>query len=163
MQFFARGNRITDLKVAVIGQAHNIPGISFVHHLFFLRHKSGRRREFHHPVETDMLIIHVSLEFSGTDFYEGDTGTVIRIHVSMYLEDKSGEILLIRIHHTLFSLYFAGRRGNIHKTVQQFFHPEIIQCGAKEYRCQFSGEIPVTVERRIDFGNQFHIVAQFLR
>ncbi len=163
MQVLARRKRIADLEVPVVGQTHDIPRKRFLHHLFFLSHKSRGRGELHHPVEPHVLVIHVAFKLARTHLHESDTRTVVGIHVGMNLENKSRETLFIGIHHPLFGLHLTGRRGDIHKTVEQLLHPEIIQSRTKEYRSQTSRKVLVTVECRIHLRNQFHVVAQLLR
>ena len=75
------------LLVAV--NANDIACKGFIDRFFLLRHKSGGGSQPHPFVGTDMFVVGVSLEASGTDFQESNAAPVIGIHIGMYLKYKS--------------------------------------------------------------------------
>ena len=58
-----------------------------------------------------MLVAGITLEASGADLDEGDTATVVRIHIGVYLEDKACEGWFVWRYFTLFRLDGTGGRS----------------------------------------------------
>ena len=71
---------------------------------------------------TDMLVVGVSLETSGTYLYKGDTTAVIRVHVGMNLKYKSRESILFRIYFPFNSLHRTREWSDTHKAIEQFLY-----------------------------------------
>src|SRR5690554_5165853 len=163
MELLPRGERIPYLEVPGIGEAEDIAGERFVHDLFLLRHKGGRRRTTHHPGEPHVLVVDIPLEPAGTYFHESYTGPVIGIHVRVYLEHETGEILLVGIYLSLDRLDGTRRRGDLHETVQQFLYPKVVQGRTEEYRGKVTGKVCFTVELRVHLRDQLQIVTQLVR
>ena len=162
MQVFAGGQRVADFeRSAGVGQAHDVAREGIVHHLFLLGHKRCGGREPHLLVETHVFVIDVAFEFARAHFHEGDTRTVVGVHVGMNLENKARESLFAGIHLTFESLCRARTGGYLAETVQQFLHAEIVQSRPEEHRCQLSGQIGLHVEIGIDALQQIHVLAQF--
>ena len=126
MKLFASGQRISDFEIPGIGQSHDIAGVCLIYHLFLLGHESGRTAESHHLSETDMLIVDIAFELTGTDLHECNTTSVVRVHICVNLEYKAGECLFFRINYPFHRLYRPGRWGDLDKAIQQFFHTEVI-------------------------------------
>ena len=82
---------------------------------------------------------------------------MVRVHIGMDLEDKTGESLFFRIDHPFHSRYGTGRRSDIDKAIQQLFHPEVIQGRAKEYGSDISFQVGIDIKFRIDAFDQFDI------
>ena len=64
--------------------------------------------------------------------------SVPRIHVGLYLEYETGKFFLFRRYRA--RLRFARTRGRriILECIEQFPDAEIVDAGAKEYRCQIT-------------------------
>ena len=160
MKLLARSQRIADLEIPGIRQTDNIAGKSLVHRLLLLRHKSSRATETQLFAETDMFIRSVTLETTGTDLYESDTTTMVRVHIGMYLKDKAGEAILFRFNHTFHRLNRTGRRGNLDKAIQQLLHTEVVQGRAEKDRCDIPFQIRIHIELRINAFDQLDVRTQ---
>ena len=88
---------------------------------------------------------------------------MVRIHIGMDLEDEAGESILFRIDHPFHCRYGAGRRSDIDKAIQQLFHPEVIQSGTEEYRCDIPFQICLDIKFGINTFDQFDIGTQLFR
>ena len=128
--------RITNLKVAGIGQSYNISGIGIIHNFFLLSHKSGRGRKAELLIKTDVTIVFIAFKTPRTNLDKSDTAAVIGIHIGMDLEDKSGERLLTRLHNALFCLSGLWRWCNAHKTIEQLSNTKVIEGRTEENRSQ---------------------------
>ena len=157
MKFFTGSQRITDLEVSGIRQTDDIAGKSLVHHFLLLRHESCRTAETHHLSETDMLVVGITFETSGTNLHESNTTAMVRVHIGMDLENEAGESILFRIDHPFHSRYRTGRRSDIDKAIQQLFHPEVIQGRTKKHGSNISFQISIDIEFRINPFYQFDI------
>ena len=160
MKFFTGSQRITDLEVSGIRQTDDIAGKSLVHHFLLLRHESRRTAETHHLSETDMLVVGITFETAGTNLHESNTTAMIRVHIGMDLENETGEGILFRIDHPFHSRHGTGRRSDIDKAIQQFFHPEVIQGRTKEHGSDISFQVGIDIEFGINTFYQLDIGTQ---
>ena len=118
MQFLSGSQRIPYLKVPGIRQTDNITRERLIHHFFLLSHESRRATETHHLTETYMLIVRVTLKTTGTNLHKSDTTAMVRVHIRMDLENKAGEIILIRVYHTLYRMDRTWRGSDTDKAIQ---------------------------------------------
>ena len=103
----------------------------------------------------------VALELTAAHLTESDTRTMVGIDIRSDLEDKAREFLLLGFHLTFLRLGRTRTGGNLHETIQQFLHTEIIQCRTKEHRCHLSRTVGLHIKLRIDTIHQFKVLAQF--
>ena len=69
---------------------------------FFISHEGRRTGILEVFFQTDVPVIFISLEHSGTDFNKSYSAPVIGVNVSMYLKDESGKCFFFRMHQSLF-------------------------------------------------------------
>ncbi len=150
VQRFALGKGISDLKIAGIVQADDIPRIGFIDHGFFCRHEGGGVGKLHFPALADVQVVGVALEFPGADSEERDPVAVVGVHIRMDLEHKPGELVFFGVDDAFFG--GSGQRlgRDFHEAVQQFPDAEVIHGASEEYRGNFSRQILVSVEFRIN-------------
>ena len=118
MQFLSGSQRIPYLKVPGIRQTDNITRKRLIHHFFLLSHESRRTTETHHLTEAYMLIVRVTLKTTGTNLHKSDTTAMVRVHIRMDLENEAGEIILIRVYHTLYRMDRTWRGSDTDKAIQ---------------------------------------------
>ena len=134
MELFTLGDGVANLEHATrIGQPNDITWPCLVNGRLALGHKLRRTGEAQRLTLTYMQVGLVALELSGAHLAEGDTGAVIGVDISGNLEDKTRKLLLVGLHHALFSLGGLGRRGYLNETVQQLLHAKVVQRRTKEY------------------------------
>ena len=75
----------------------------------------------------------------------------------MDLENETGEGILFRIDHPFHGRHGTGRRSDIDKAIQQFFHPEVIQGRTKEHGSDISFQVGIDIELGINTFYQFDI------
>ena len=160
VKFFTLGERITNLKDAVVGQAHNVTWIDFVDDLFFLSHKSSGCRKTVALTTSHVLVIFIAMEHSRANLDKCDATAVVGIHVGMYLEDEASELLLLWTHLTLLSHDRAGRRSYAHKTIQQFLDAKGVQRRAEKHGSHHRVKIVLFVKLRINTIDQFNVGTQ---
>ena len=81
-----------------------------------------------------MLVARITLEATGANLDEGDTATVVGVHVRMDLENKASEGGFVGGYLTFLCLDGTGRWGDLYEAVEELLHPEVVECRAKEYR-----------------------------
>ncbi len=108
-----------------------------------------------------MLIVNVAFEFSRTNFHKSNAAAMIRIHVGVNFKNKTGKTVLLRLYNPFAGLYRTRTRGNPGKTVQQFFHAEIIRGAAEKNGSNFARKIFFHVKFGINAFNKFKVFAQF--
>lgn len=119
--------RIPYLKVPGIRQTDNItsqtphPTASF-----FTNHESRRTTETHHLTEAYMLIVkRYTSKRHGTNLHKSDTTAMVRVHIRMDLENEAGEIILIRVYHTLYRMDRTWRGAIRIKQSNSSFTPKL--------------------------------------
>ena len=127
MELFTLCQRITNLKDSIVGQTHDISWPSLIDGRLTLSHKLRGRRETQRFALTNMQIRLIALELTRTHLTERDTGTVVRIDVGSYLEDKTRELRFLRVHITFLSLRRTRTGSNLHEAVQQLLNTKVIQ------------------------------------
>ena len=86
-----------------------------------------------------MIHVHSGLKLPGTDPHKRDTVPVRLVHISLDLEYKGREILLLHgIHRTLVRYPRKGRRRHRKEMLQKGLHAEVCKSRAKEHRRQLS-------------------------
>ena len=107
-----------------------------------------------------MLVVGITFETAGTDLHESNTTAMIRVHIGMDLENETGEGILFRIDHPFHGRHGTGRRSDIDKAIQQFFHPEVIQGRTKEHGSDISFQVGIDIEFGINTFYQLDIGTQ---
>ena len=127
MERFALGGCVANLEDTVIGQSDDIAGPCFLDGALALSHKLGGGGETQALALPHVEVGLVAHEPSGAHLAEGDARAVVWVDVGRYLEDEAGELGLFGLHHALLRLGGTGARGNLHKTVEQFLHTEVVE------------------------------------
>ena len=109
-----------------------------------------------------MKIRSIARELARTDFAESHARTVVRVNISRYFKDKSRKLRFFRHHDALFRLYGTRTWSNLHKTVQQFLHSEVVQCRTKKYGSKLTLQIVADIKLRIHSFYQLKLVTEFL-
>jgi len=95
------------------------------------------------------------------DPQEGDAIPVLGVHVGLHLEHEAGEFLLVGIHAAGGGLPGLRRQGVFHQGVEQILDAKVVDGGAEEHRCLFTGAERLQVERIAGAPHQLHLLAQF--
>ena len=74
-----------------------------------------------------MVVIGIPLEDPRADLDKCDAGAVVGIHIGVDLEDKAGEVGLLRSHDPLLCLSGSGRGGDADKGVEHLLDAEVIE------------------------------------
>ena len=93
-----------------------------------------------------MIIRCIARKLSRAHFTESDTRAMIWVNIGSDFEYKSGELRFIRFHLTFFCLGRTRTWSNLHKTIEQLLHTEVIQCRTEEYRSQLSFQITLYIK-----------------
>src|SRR5574344_169812 len=109
-----------------------------------------------------MEIWGITHELAAAHLAEGDTGTVVRVDVGGYLKDESGELVLGRFDHSLFSLRRTGTGRYLDETVEELLNTEVVECTSKEDGSDIGIKIIGNFEVGIDTVDQFQVVTQLL-
>ena len=109
-----------------------------------------------------MNVVGVSLKGAAHDLHKGNAASVVGVNVRVNFKDKTAKLGLVGADHALLGLLGLRTWGDFGEAVQEFAHPEIIQCGPKKHRLQLPAQVQATVKLRIHSSNQFQLFAQGL-
>ena len=107
-----------------------------------------------------MEVVRVALKGSANNLHKGNAASVVGVNVRVNFKDKTAKLDLVGADHSLLGLLGLRTGGYFGEAVQEFPHPEIIQCGPKKHRLQLPAQVQVTVKLRIHSSNQFQLLAQ---
>ena len=155
-------NGIADGENARVEHADNITGIGLVHNLSLSGHHGLGLRQAHFFARLHMVILCLSLKFSGADAHKGQAVPVGLIHVGLDFEHKGGEIRREGIHQALVALARQRRWGHTQKGLQKRLHAEICKCRAEEYRGELAAPHSLQVKFRPG-AQKLHIVPEDVR
>ena len=109
-----------------------------------------------------MFVARITLEATGADLDEGDTATVVGVHVCMDLENKASEGGFVGRHLTFLGLDGAWGWGDLYEAVEELLHPEVVECRAKEYRSDIARQIFLAVKLGVYPINKLQIHTELL-
>ena len=109
-----------------------------------------------------MLVARITLEATRADLDEGDTATVVGVHVCMDLEDKACEGGFVGRYLTFLGLDGAWGWGDLYEAVEELLHPEVVECRAKEYRSDIARQIFLAVKLGVYAIDELQIHTELL-
>ena len=162
-ELFAFGERVADLEVARVVQAHDVARIGEVDDRLLLGHEGRRRREFELLAAAHVQVVFVAFERARTYFEECDAVAVVGIHVGVDLEDEARHFGFRRLHDAGFGRGRARRGGYAHEAFEQLAHAEVVDRRTEEYRGQFAPQVGPAVEIVVNALDQLDVRAQLGR
>src|SRR5574338_607624 len=85
-----------------------------------------------------MESLHIPFESAGADSHKCNSVAVFRIHISLYLKNKSGECIIFRLDQSILTFTWGRGYGIIEKTVKQELNAKVIHSASEKDRCQSS-------------------------
>ena len=128
MKLLASRDGITDAEVPRVRQTDDVACEGLFYRLLTLGHEGRWAAELQALAEAYVLVARITLEATGADLDEGDTATVVGIHVRMDLEDKASEGGFVGRYFTFLCLDGTGRWGDLYEAVEELLHPEVVEC-----------------------------------
>ena len=148
LNLFLRGAyRVSDGENTRIEHAHDIAGISFGNDLALARHHLLRLGKAHCSAILNVKDFHVLFELATADTHESDTVAVSLVHISLYLENKCGELRVERVNNTVWSAAGQGRCRHFEEVLEERLNAEVSERGTEEYR----RELTLTDEIHVEF------------
>ena len=120
------------------------------------REEKQRRVHWHLFAGAGLAQSHALGQPSAAKPHKGDAVTVIRVHIRLDLEDKSGEFFLTRRHQALICRPRTWRRRMARQPIQQMRNAEIAQCRAEIDRRQRPFQKAIRIECGIAGARQQH-------
>ena len=133
MKLLAGSDGITDAEVSRVRQTDDVACEGLFYRLLALGHEGCWAAELQALAEAYVLVARITLEATGADLDEGDTATMVGVHVRMDLEDKASEGGFVGRYLTFLCLDRAGRWSDLYEAVEELLYSEVVECRAKEY------------------------------
>src|SRR5690606_10361637 len=106
-----------------------------------------------------MIVVAAPLKLTGAHTQKRNAVAVFRIHIRVYLKNEACEFIFIWLHNTQRSFAVNRRWRNANKRVEQFLNTKIIYSTSEENRGNFSTQVILHIEIRINAFNQLYIMA----
>ena len=130
--------RISNGENTRVKHTDNIPCISLFHHMTVLCHHLLRLGKTHFLIALYMIHFPGCLKFSGADTHEGNTVSVVLIHICLNLKHKGGKLFFHWVNLTNVRFSWKRRRGHFQEMFQKGFHTKVGKSGTKAYWREFS-------------------------
>ena len=119
--------RVTDTQSAVVGNPNNVTRFRRVGDFAILCEKKDRRMHSDGLAQSRGGQLHPTFERAGNLPHEGNTVTMVGVHIRLDLEDEAGDFIA-RWRNLLFSSRLRARgRRELRNRVDQLLDPKILQ------------------------------------
>ncbi len=160
IEVLAFGERIADLEVAGIEQAHHVAGEGIVHDILFTRQEAVGVGKPHIFIQPHVVIEFIPLKLAGAHAQERDTVAVAGIEVGVDLEHEAGEFIFTPLLPR--GCWPRGRAGwgrSPRKCPAGPLHRSCLR-RCRRTRGQLAFQVRLFVELVIHAFDQLHVVAQ---
>ena len=160
---FTLGQRITDAKLAVVGNANDIARPCVLGRLALRGQKEDRVGDRHRFADPHVMQLHPPFEMPRAEPHKRHAVAVLGVHVRLYFEDEAGDLGLLRRDLAFTCHPWLGRWRVVCKALQQLLNPERVDCRAKPDRCHMPFEKALPIKSRHQFARHFDFFTKLLK